>query len=335
MPETVGPTFEPLEWRGHSLRILDQARLPDEVRYIDIRDASAVAEAIRRLAVRGAPLIGIAAAYALALEARAGRNLHKAAELLASTRPTAVNLRWAIDRALAARDIEEEAIRIHDEQRAADSRMGEIGASLIEDGSTILTHCNTGSLATGGIGTALGVIKTAHRRRMRISVLVDETRPLLQGARLTAWELEQEGVPFEIIADSAAAGLIARGDVSAILVGADRIAANGDTANKVGTYGLSLAARAHDVPFYVVAPLSTIDRHTAHGGAIEIEERSSDEVLTLGGTRSAPAGSSARNPAFDVTPAGNVSAIITERGLVHPPYVDAIAALHEKQAVAS
>jgi methylthioribose-1-phosphate isomerase len=325
--------FEPVEWRGRSLRILDQTVLPGAERYIDARDAATVAEAIQRLAVRGAPLIGIAAAYALALEARAGGDLPAAAEVLASTRPTAVNLRWAIDRVLAASDIEAEACHIHDEQRAADERMGAFGADFIADGATVLTHCNTGSLATGGIGTALGVIKTAHRQGKRIRVVVDETRPLLQGARLTAWELQQEGIPFEIIADAAAAGFIARGGVSAILVGADRIAANGDAANKIGTYGLSLAARAHGLPFYVVAPVSTIDPATPDGDAIEIEERSPDEVLAFG-MRSAPAGSTARNPAFDVTPAENITAVVTERGVVRPPHKDSIAALHEKQAVA-
>jgi methylthioribose-1-phosphate isomerase len=327
--------FEPVEWRGDCLRILDQTLLPGDVRCIAARTADDVADAIRRLAVRGAPLIGIAAAYALALESHRGHDLRVAAELLASTRPTAVNLRWAIDRVLAASDIEPEAIRIHDEQRAADDRMGALGADFIADGATVLTHCNTGSLATGGIGTALGVIKTAHRQGKRIRVLVDETRPLLQGSRLTAWELQQEGIPFDIIADSAAAGIIARGEVQAIFVGADRIAANGDTANKVGTYSLSLAAHAHRVPFYVVAPVSTIDPRTSDGRAIQIEERDADEVLRFGGEPVAPTGASASNPAFDVTPAENITAIVTERGVFRPPYDAAVAALGEKQAVAS
>jgi methylthioribose-1-phosphate isomerase len=340
LPEKLTSQIQPIEWCGDSVRILDQTRLPAEVRYIDARDAGEVAEAIRRLAVRGAPLIGVAAGYALALTARQGGDLRAAARALASTRPTAVNLRWAIDRVLAASGgdaarAEAEAVRIHGEQIEADERAGRLGAELIEDGSTILTHCNTGALATGGIGTALGIIKTAHRAGKRVRVLVDETRPLLQGARLTAWELAQEGVPYEIIVDSAAAGLIARGAVQAVAVGADRIAANGDTANKVGTYGLALAARAHGVPFYVAAPVSTIDAATPSGDGIRIEERGGDEVLSFAGARTAPDGSGARNPAFDVTPAPLITAIVTERGLLRAPYADAIAAILRQAAVAS
>lgn len=320
--------FEPVEWRGDgvqsSLRILDQRRLPHEVAYIDARDHATVADAIRRLAVRGAPLIGIAAAYGVALAARSGADVRAAAEELAATRPTAVNLRWAVERVLAASDIEAEARRIHDEQRGADRRMGEIGAGLLADGATVLTHCNTGSLATGGIGSALGVIKTAHRQGKRIQVLVDETRPLLQGSRLTGWELQQEEIPFEIIADGAAAGLVARGLVQAFVVGADRIAANGDTANKVGTYGLALAAAAHGVPLYVVAPTSTVDPATESGDEIEIEERAEDEVLSFGDARVAPAGAAAQNPAFDVTPAHLITGIVTERGLLRAPFAEAM-----------
>ncbi|MBI5283696.1 MAG: S-methyl-5-thioribose-1-phosphate isomerase [Chloroflexi bacterium] len=322
--------IQPVEWRGDALRILDQTLLPGEARYIEARDAAAVADAIRRLAVRGAPLIGIAAAYALALAARRGDDMRDAAKTLAATRPTAVNLRWALERVLAASSGDAtlaaaEAVRIHEEQIAADERVGRLGADLIEAGATILTHCNAGALATGGIGTALGVIKTAHRDGKRVRALVDETRPLLQGARLTAWELAQEGVPHEIIVDAAAAGLIARGHVQAIVVGADRIAANGDVANKVGTYGLALAAQAHGVPFYVAAPVSTIDAATPSGGEIDIEERGQDEVLSFASARTAPGASAARNPAFDVTPAALVSAIITERGVLRAPYAAAIA----------
>jgi methylthioribose-1-phosphate isomerase len=325
---------EPIAWRGDCLRILDQTRLPAEACYIEARDAAAVADAIRRLAVRGAPLIGIAAAYALALEVRAGRDITVAAEALAGTRPTAVNLRWALDRVLAAPDAQAEAVRIHREQIDADKRIGRLGADLIAEGSTVLTHCNAGGLATGGIGTALGVIKTAHRDGKHVRALVDETRPLLQGARLTAWELAQEDVPHEIIVDAAAAGLIASGHVQAVVVGADRIAANGDVANKVGTYALALAAYAHGVAFYVAAPVSTVDAATPSGDLIRIEERGEDEVLSLNGARMAPDGSAARNPAFDVTPAALVTAIITERGVLRPPYPGAIAALAH-QAVAS
>jgi methylthioribose-1-phosphate isomerase len=315
--------------------MLDQTLLPRALlRYIETDDYRVVADAIRRLAVRGAPLIGIAAAYGLALAARRGQDVVAAAEHLAATRPTAVNLRWAIDRVLAASDPEAEAGRIHNEQRAADIRMGELGSELIAGGATVLTHCNAGSLATGGIGTALGVIKTAHWQGKGIRVLVGETRPLLQGARLTAWELRQENIPHEIIADSAAAGLIARNHVQAIVVGADRIAANGDTANKVGTYGLALAAHAHGVPFYVVAPASTIDVRTADGDNIVIEERDPAEVLTFGGVEVAPSGSAVRNPAFDVTPAPLITAIITERGILRPPFAAAIANATQHAAVA-
>ncbi len=332
--------IQPIEWCGGVLRILDQTRLPHDVRYIDARDAATVAAAIGTLAVRGAPLIGIAAAYALALEARAGRDITAAADALAAARPTAVNLRWALDRVLAAAAgdptrAEPEAVRIHHDQIEADERIGRLGADLIQEASTVLTHCNAGGLATGGIGTALGVIKTAHRDGKRVRVLVDETRPLLQGARLTAWELAQDGVPHEIIVDAAAAGLIARGHVRAVVVGADRIAANGDVANKVGTYALALAANAHAVPLYVAAPLSTIDAATPSGDRIHIEERGEDEVLAFAATRTAPNGAAARNPAFDVTPAALVSAIITERGVLRAPYTAAIDAVVRQPAVTS
>jgi methylthioribose-1-phosphate isomerase len=328
--------FEPVEWRGGVLRILDQTRLPAEVRYLEARGFEDVADAIRRLAVRGAPLIGITAAYGIALAARRGEDVARAAEALAATRPTAVNLRWALDRMLSAIDAarDSEALRIHEEQREADRRMGRHGAALIEAGATVLTHCNTGSLATGGIGSALGVVKTAHAEGKGVRVLVDETRPLLQGARLTAWELQQAGIAYEIIADAAAAGLIARGHVQAIAVGADRIAANGDTANKVGTYGLGLAAQAHGVPFYVVAPVSTIDPGTPGEGGIVIEERDAEEVLSFAGARVAPEGARARNPAFDVTPARLITAIVTERGVLRPPFGASIASVTAQTAVA-
>lgn len=329
MSGNPSPQVQPIEWRDGLLRILDQRRLPHDVAYIETRDWRDVAGAIETLAVRGAPLIGIAAAYALALEARAGGDLRAAGEALARTRPTAVNLRWAIGRVLDAggASAEAEAIAIHHEQIASDERIGELGAALIASGSTVLTHCNAGSLATGGIGTALGVIKTAHWRGKDVRVLVGETRPLFQGARLTAWELQREGIPHEVIVDGAAAGLIARGRVAAIIVGADRIAADGDTANKVGTYGLALAAQAHAVPFYVAAPLSTIDRATPSGDTIVIEERGAEEVLCAGGEYMAPAGSKARNPAFDVTPAHLVTAIITEQGVVRSPLGEAMASV--------
>jgi methylthioribose-1-phosphate isomerase len=250
---------------------------------------------------------------------------------LAATRPTAVNLRWALERVLAAPagQREAEALRIHAEQIAADGRMGGHGAAfvaeLITPGSTLLTHCNTGALATGGSGTALGVIIAAHRAGNVARVLVDETRPLLQGARLTAWELEAAGVPYEVIVDAAAAGIIAAGEVDTVLVGADRIAANADVANKVGTYGLALAAQTHDVPFCVVAPVSTIDPATATGASIVIEERDPTEVRAFRGAGVTPSAARSRNPAFDVTPASLVTAIITERGVLRPPFDAAIA----------
>lgn len=339
MSQNQHPQVQPIEWCGGVLRILDQTLLPAEVRYIETSDYRVVADAIRRLAVRGAPLIGVTAAYALALAARSGDDLRTAAEALARTRPTAVNLRWALDRvSTAARGdaarAEAEAVRIHEDQIASDIRTGELGAAFIEHGTTILTHCNAGSLATGGIGSALGVVKTAHWQGKRISVLIDETRPLLQGARLTAWELAREDIPHELIVDSAAAGLIARGRVQAIVVGADRIATNGDTANKVGTYGLALAAQAHGVPLYVVAPASTIDARTARGSDIAIEERDPNEVTSLGTMRTTPTTTAARNPAFDVTPAQLITAIVTERGVLRPPYGAAIAALTQAEAVA-
>jgi len=327
----------PVTFAGGVLRILDQRALPHDVRYIETRDPAGVAAAIRTLAVRGAPLIGIAAAYAMALGARRGDEPAATASMLVATRPTAVNLRWAVERMLSAgRDAasaEAEAARIHDEQRASDARCGEHGASLIPDGATVLTHCNTGALATGGGGTALAAITTAHAQGKRVEVLVDETRPLLQGARLTAWELARAGIPHRVIADGAAAGIIARGGAAAILVGADRIAANGDVANKVGTYGLALAARAHGVPMYVVAPVSTIDAATASGGGIDIEQRDEDEVLAFAGSRVAADRRRALNPAFDVTPAALVTAIVTERGILRPPYGAAIASA-TREAVA-
>jgi methylthioribose-1-phosphate isomerase len=332
------PRIPPIELRDGTLRILDQTLLPGTVRYIETRDYRIAGDAIQRLAVRGAPLIGIAAAYGLTLAMQAGIDARSAAAELAATRPTAVNLRWALDRVLeaAAGDAaraESEARAIHDEQIESDTRCGRLGADLLTAGGgderalTVVTHCNTGSLATGGIGSALGVIKTAHHRGRTINVLVDETRPLLQGARLTAWELAQEGIAHQIIVDGAAAGIIARGSIAAVIAGADRIASNGDVANKVGTYGLALAAREHGVPLYIVAPSSTIDRSTPSGATITIEERTEDEVLFFGAQRAAPAGARAWNPAFDVTPSHLVTALVTERGVLRAPYADAIAAI--------
>jgi methylthioribose-1-phosphate isomerase len=336
------PRTPPIELRDDVLRILDQTLLPHKTRYIETQDYRDVCDAIRTLAVRGAPLIGIAAAYGLALAMRRGDDSPAAAEQLTATRPTAANLCWALGRVLKAGDAaraEREARRIHDEQIASDAHCGELGADLLasaashHDALTVITHCNTGSLATGGIGTALGVVKTAHRRGSRLNVLVDETRPLLQGTRLTAWELAQEGIEHQVIVDAAAAGFISRGGIDAVIVGADRIAANGDVANKVGTYGLALAAREHGVPFYIVAPTSTIDTHTSSGAAITIEERAEDEVLGFGTQRAAPTGARALNPAFDMTPSHLIAAIVTELGVLRAPYAAAIAAVNTAPAV--
>ena len=314
----------PIVWRDGALELLDQRRLPAEEAWLRCETHGEVADAIRSLAVRGAPAIGIAAAYGAALAAAAGEDLRTACEELAATRPTAVNLRWALDRVLAADDVLEEAHRIHREQVDADRRMGELGAALFSPGDRVLTHCNTGALATGGRGTAAGVIRSAWEHGRLEQVWVDETRPLLQGARLTAWELEREGIPYRVVADAGAGSLMARGLVSRVIVGADRIARNGDVANKVGTYPLAVLADRHRIPFYVAAPLSTIDAATPSGDAIALEERDGAEVVELAGRRIAPEGAEAANPAFDVTPAELVTAIITEAGVLEPPYGEAI-----------
>ena len=328
--------IRPLEWENGTVRVLDQTALPKREVWLRLTRWEEVAEAIRRLVVRGAPAIGIAAAYGMVLAAQADaapEHLARVAELLRSARPTAVNLGWALDRMLAAAASQRgqgpeelpaallaEAQRIHDEDIAANRRMGELGAALLPRGARVLTICNTGALATGGYGTALGVVRAAWEEGKIELVYACETRPLLQGARLTAWELIQEGIPFRLVVDSAAGGLLARGGVGAVLVGADRIAQNGDTANKVGTYSLAVLAARHGVPFYVVAPTSTLDPRTPSGEGIPIEERSEEEVLSLHGQPVAPRGARAWNPAFDVTPHDLVTAIVTERGVVTPPY---------------
>ena len=291
--------------------MLDQRKLPTEESWIRCESASEVAECIRGMAVRGAPAIGIAAAYGLAL----ADDPQAAAAELRATRPTAVNLGWALDRVLRSDDRLAAAERLQAEEEAAFAAMAAHGAALFAPGDRALTHCNAGALACGGVGTAIGVISAAHRDGLVVHVWVDETRPLLQGARLTAYELAGEGIPHAVIADSAAGSLIARGEVDRIVVGADRIAANGDVANKIGTYPLAVLADRHGVPFYVAAPLSTIDRATPDGAAIPIEERAPGEVA---GT------SPARNPAFDVTPAELVTAIVTEAGVLEPPYESSI-----------
>ena len=299
---------------GDAVVLLDQRRLPDEEVELRCRSAAEVAEAIRTLAIRGAPAIGVAAAYGYALAALRGEDLGAAHDVLVRSRPTAVNLAWALGE-MRADPTPERAQAIHDAEVERCRRMATHATSLLRPGASVLTHCNTGGLATGGYGTALGAIRAAWEAGLVERVWVDETRPLLQGARLTAWELDALGIPFAVIADGAAASLIAAGDVDAILVGADRIAANGDVANKIGTYALALAADRHDVPLVVVAPTSTLDRATSTGAAMPIEERDSAEVSSR---------YPARNPAFDVTPASLVAAIVTEEGVHRPPYEESL-----------
>ena len=320
---------EALRWRGEALELLDQRLLPAESRYVACRSAAEVAQAIRDMVVRGAPAIGCAAAFGIALEARRGAPLAPAFDVLAHSRPTAVNLFWALERMRARIDagpdaLEHEALGIFDEDVAANRAMGEHGARLVPDGARILTYCNTGALATAGHGTALGVVRSARDAGKRISVIACETRPYLQGARLTAWELVQEAIPVTLVTDNMAGFLMTRGEVDLVIVGADRIAANGDVANKIGTYTLAVLARRHGLPFYVAAPLSTFDLGTPGGSAIPIEERSSEEVTGFRGMRWAPAGVAVRNPAFDVTPSELVSALISERGVLRAPYETAI-----------
>jgi methylthioribose-1-phosphate isomerase len=334
----------PIAWTpSNGVRILDQTLLPGEEAYRDLETVDAVAEAIRMLRVRGAPLIGIAAAMGVAGAAgRQGRGaagqealqrIKEACKLLSATRPTAVNLQWALDRmrrrAQLAVDAGEllgpalmaEANAIWEEDRAMCRRIGELGATLIPTGATVCTMCNAGALATGGIGTALAPVYTLHESGRSPHVVVPETRPLLQGSRLTAWELTQAGVDCTLIGDGMIASRLRLGDIACVIVGADRIAANGDVANKIGTYGLALAARAHGIPFYVAAPSSTLDPATADGSQIPIEQRDASEVASWQGTRTAPAGVKVWNPAFDVTPAELIMAIITDKGIFPPAEV--------------
>jgi methylthioribose-1-phosphate isomerase len=310
-------TIEPLRFEDGALLVLDQRALPGEERWIRCESPAQVADCIRTLAVRGAPAIGIAAAYGMVLagDANAARG-EEAAELLRSARPTAVNLGWAVEQVLASGDALECARRLHREQEQADRRLAALGAQRFEPGDRALTHCNAGPLATAGYGTAGGVLRAAWERGRLGQVWVDETRPLDQGARLTTWELERAGIPYRLVTDSSAGTLMARGLVDRIVVGADRIAANGDVANKVGSYPLAVLAARHAVPFYVAAPVSTLDPGTPDGAAIPIEERDPSEL---------GAGVPAVNFAFDVTPAELVTAIVTEAGVLEPPYDEAIA----------
>jgi methylthioribose-1-phosphate isomerase len=327
-------TIRAVQWHGDHLRLLDQRLLPAEEKWLECRDASAVTQAIKDLAVRGAPAIGIAAAWGVVLAARQGVALDQALAQLRAARPTAVNLMWALDRMKAriaagadAAALEREAQAIQDEDLAANRHMGELGAALIAPGSSVMTHCNTGSLATSGYGTALGVIRAGVAAGRINQVYAGETRPWQQGARLTMWELVRDGIPAKLIADSAASHLMKAGDVKWVIVGADRIAANGDTANKIGTYQLAIAARHHGVKFMVVAPSSTVDMATASGEDIEIELRDAAELLSVAGRRTVVEGAEAWNPVFDVTPASLIDAIVTERGVIEHPTTESMQAV--------
>lgn len=319
-------TIRAVQWQRDHLRLLDQRRLPAEESWIECRDANDVTRAIKDLAVRGAPAIGIAAAWGVVLAARQGAPLTQTLAILRAARPTAVNLMWALDRMKARIDVgadagalEREAQAIQAEDLAANRHMGALGAALIAPGSGVLTHCNTGSLATAGYGTALGVIRAGVADGRITEVYAGETRPWQQGARLTMYELMRDRIPARLIADSAAAHLMKSGTVQWVIVGADRIAANGDTANKIGTYQLAIAARHHGVNFMVVAPSSTIDMATASGEEIEIELRDAAELLSTAGQPTVVAGAQAWNPVFDVTPAELITAIVTERGVIERP----------------
>lgn len=315
--------IQPIRWRGDALELLDQRLLPEQTVYLRCTSAAEVATAIKDMVVRGAPAIGCAAAFGVVL----GKGAASAHVVLAQSRPTAVNLFWALERMKGAADLEAEACAILAEDIAANRAMGALGAPLIPEGARIMTHCNAGALATAGYGTALGVVRAARDSGKRVSVIVNETRPYLQGARLTAWEMVQENIPATLITDSMAGHLMSRGEVDLLIVGADRIAANGDVANKVGTYTLAVLARRHALPFYVAAPVSTFDLRIADGSQIPIEERAPDEVTGYRDLRWAPQGIAVRNPAFDVTPAELVSAIICEKAVILEPSRDRIAAL--------
>ncbi|MFO8071381.1 MAG: S-methyl-5-thioribose-1-phosphate isomerase [Polyangia bacterium] len=336
--------FETIAWRDGAVAMLDQRVLPQEERYEVYRSAGEVVVAIREMVIRGAPAIGVAAAYGVALAAREFGGepdaVLRACDELAAARPTAVNLVWAVRRMRRLAEssgagselagtllAEAEAIRAED--LALCRRIGRLGAELVPEGSTVLTHCNAGALATAGHGTALGVIRSAVEAGKRVRVIADETRPFLQGARLTAWELQRDGIEVTVIPDSAAASLIAGGEIDLAVVGADRVAANGDVANKIGTLGVALAARHGGIPFYVAAPWSTVDMETPNGSLIPIEERPEREVTHVRDRRIVPAGVPVRNPAFDVTPASLVDALITDRKVVRPPFAESLRKMNE------
>jgi methylthioribose-1-phosphate isomerase len=348
-----------IDWQDDAIVMIDQRKLPASEIYVSCRTAQDVAKAIKTMVIRGAPAIGVAAAMGIALGMRRSKatgtkqfatEFQKVCDLMAATRPTAVNLFWAIERmkrtfADAAQGgcsveeiknrLEAEARGIHDADVASCRAMGAFGAELVPNDAKILTHCNAGALATAGYGTALGVIRAAAEQGKRVAVLADETRPFLQGARLTAWELVKDGIDTTVITDSMAASMMRLGHVNLVVVGADRIAANGDVANKIGTYGVAVLAREHEIPFYVAAPLSTIDLNTPDGSKIPIEERNDREVTHVGPNRLTPEGAHIRNPAFDVTPAKYITAFITERGVARAPFHESLAALVEGAQLAA
>jgi len=323
-----------IEWAGDAVVLLDQRLLPEREDYLPCRTLDEAGAAITDMVVRGAPDIGVTAAYGMALAAAAGEDLAVAGERLRAARPTAVNLGWAVDRLLAvasagpkddvAARLETEAVRVHEEDIGFCEAMANNGLELFPERARALTHCNTGALATAGIGTALGLVRGAHAAGRLERVYADETRPWLQGARLTAWECARDGIPCTLLADSAAASALAAGRVDLVIVGVDRMAGNGDTANKIGTYPLAVLAHRHGVPFYVAGPSSSVDLSLAGGAEIRIEERAPEEVTHVGGRRIAAEGVDAWNPAFDVTPAELITGIVTERGIARPPYVESL-----------
>jgi len=333
-----------IEWCGNFVRIIDQRKLPHSLEYIDCYNLNSIVEAIENMTIRGAPLLGIAAAMGLALAAVRSRSdnvpqflkeMERAANAIRNTRPTAVNLFWALDRIIvAAREENEidamidrivsEAVKIAHEDEEMCVKIGDYGATLVMDGANILTHCNAGGMATGGYGTALGVVRSSVREGKRIHVFVDETRPLLQGARITAWELREEGIPHTLITDNMAGWMMKKKMVDLVIVGADRIAANGDVANKIGTYSLAVLAMENLIPFYVAAPFSSVDLSLTSGENIVIEERAPEEVTHFAGIKIAPDGTVAANPAFDVTPSRYITGIITERGILWPPFEESL-----------
>ncbi|MGO9453436.1 MAG: S-methyl-5-thioribose-1-phosphate isomerase [Candidatus Binataceae bacterium] len=338
-----------IEWRTDAVRMIDQRLLPNREVVRTYRDYRGVAEAIRTMVIRGAPAIGVAAAMGVALGIKgtsgekARKRFETVAKTLRATRPTAVNLAWAVERmgrvlaenlhqdaAGLFRTMRGEAIAIYEEDLAVNRSMGRYGAELLDNPSVVLTHCNAGALATAGYGTALGIIRAAREAGKKVEVFADETRPFLQGSRLTAWELRKDHIPVTVIADNMAATVLSKGRISCVIVGTDRTAANGDVANKIGTYPLAVMARRHRVPFYVAAPLSSIDLNCASGEAIPIEERAAKEIVEFAGKQVAPKGVSVFNPAFDVTPAELVTAIITERGVARAPYLESLRALKEQ-----